>query len=104
MILPYRFEPEAETELHDAAVWYETESAGLGRAFLRRIREASFFVRSFPGAGSAVPALPRELGVRRHPVNGFPYWLVYMVVEDEAVILAVAHQRRRPGYWHERLG
>jgi toxin ParE1/3/4 len=32
----------------------------------------------------------------------FPYWLVYMVSEDEIRVLAVAHHSRRPGYWKER--
>ena len=102
-MLRYRFEPEAEEDLRDAARWYETEQPGLGQAFLQRALEAATFLRNFPDAGSPAPHLPKSLGIRRHRVQRFPYWLVYLIVEDVLVFLAVAHQRRRPGYWHERL-
>lgn len=44
-----------------------------------------------------------ELGLRQVRLRQFPYRLVYMVVSDEIVIVAVAHERRRPGYWQDRL-
>ena len=33
----------------------------------------------------------------------FPYTLVYSVGDAEIVLLAVAHQKRRPFYWSSRL-
>jgi hypothetical protein len=47
------------------------------------------------GAGAAF--------VRRKGVSGFPYGVVYVVRAEEIVILAYAHDRRRPGYWEHRL-
>lgn len=41
----------------------------------------------------------REPIVRREGVSGFPYGVVYVVRAEEIVILAYAHDRRRPGYW-----
>jgi len=29
--------------------------------------------------------------------------LIYLASAEEIVILAVAHQRRRPGYWKDRI-
>ena len=35
--------------------------------------------------------------------GGFPFRLVYLVQPPELVVVAVAHGRRLPGYWRERL-
>ena len=42
--------------------------------------------------------------MRRLLVKRFPYQLIYRVEGDEIVIYAVAHQKRRPGYWRKRIG
>jgi hypothetical protein len=36
--------------------------------------------------------------VKRHP-----YLVVYAILPDQIVVLAVAHTSRKPGYWRERL-
>lgn len=35
-------------------------------------------------------------------VSGFPYDIVYRVTTADLEVLAVAHHRRRPGYWRRR--
>ena len=35
-------------------------------------------------------------------VEGFPYELIYEIHDDTAVIIAVAHSSRQPGYWRDR--
>lgn len=42
-------------------------------------------------------------GVRRLFPRDFPYALAYLVDGDLIIIVAVAHGRREPGYWHERV-
>ncbi len=34
----------------------------------------------------------------------FPFLIVYALFTDRLVVIAVAHTRREPGYWRERLG
>jgi hypothetical protein len=41
-------------------------------------------------------------GFRKRIVPGFPYNIIYRVWEDYTYLVAVAHHRRRPGYWSER--
>jgi len=41
--------------------------------------------------------------VRRYRLNRFPYGIIYAVVEDEVVVIAIAHLHREPGYWRARL-
>jgi len=39
---------------------------------------------------------------RRYLLRRFPYSIIYQVSTDELRVIAVAHQRRRPGYWAGR--
>jgi plasmid stabilization system protein ParE len=45
---------------------------------------------------------PHLDGTRRLGMMRFPYSIVYRVKTDVVEVVAVAHQRRRPGYWRER--
>lgn len=45
----------------------------------------------------------REPVVRRKGVAGFPYGIIYYLTDSEIVIVAYAHEKRRPGYWRHRL-
>jgi toxin ParE1/3/4 len=41
----------------------------------------------------------RSSSARRLPVGGFPYYVIFEELSDRVEILAIAHNRRRPGYW-----
>jgi plasmid stabilization system protein ParE len=96
------FEPEVSTELEEAARWYEAQRSGLGLTFLAAVDVAVEHVAAWPESGSAVPGVPASLSVRQLPVSRFPYRIVYMIASEELRVLAVAHTRRRPGYWRSR--
>ena len=49
------------------------------------------------------PGVPPELEVRRRVLRRFPYVLAFKVYGEELVVIAVAHARRRPGYWLHRV-
>jgi plasmid stabilization system protein ParE len=97
-----RLDPEAEEEIDAAVAWYEAQRPGLGLEFLEALDEArSRFVEA-PQALPLVPGVSAKLGVRRCPVYRFPYWLVFIELPGEIRVLAVAHSRRRPGFWRSR--
>lgn len=100
---PVRFDDEAEEELFQAASWYEGQRESLGFEFLGEVRAAQARVRAAPRTFGLVTSVPAELRARRCPVGRFPYALVFIELADEVRVLAVAHNRRRPGYWKERL-
>lgn len=102
MALPLRFEVEAEHELEQAAGRYEEQRPGLGERFLQEIAVTTARIRQFPRAGAPVKRVPAGLGARQAPIKGFPYHVVYLEKENEIRVLAIAHYRRRPGYWRER--
>ncbi len=102
MATPLRFEAEAEHELDEAAQRYEDQRLGLGQRFLQEIAVTTERIRQFPGVGAPVKHVPAELGARHAPVKGFPYHVVYLKKGNEIRVLAIAHYRRRPGYWLDR--
>jgi plasmid stabilization system protein ParE len=92
------FLPEAEEEFREAARYYETEAPGIGVTFVAEVRRAVRAIIKNPHA-----AAPVGSGIRRHVLKHFPYNILYAVEEDLLVIIAVAHQKRRPRYWGGRI-
>jgi plasmid stabilization system protein ParE len=88
----------AEQDMLDAVAYYEDRVEGLARAFLDSIALAIKDIGDFP---ERWPVVRQE--VRRRLVSCFPYSLFYRVDPEEVIVLAVAHQRRRPTYWLGRL-
>jgi len=88
----------AAQELQDAVAFYELEQVGLGGRFKDEIRKAVRRIVDFPEAWSV------ERGeVRKCLLHRFPYKLLYSIEADHVLVIAVAHQHRRPDYWVERV-
>jgi len=102
LTLPVRISEEADAEMAEAARWYETHRAGLGLDFLAAVDSAVAGISEAPRMASLVPGVSDQT-IRRRPVRRFPYHVVYMELSDRLQILAIAHDRRRPGYWIDRL-
>jgi hypothetical protein len=47
-VIPYSFHPEAEAELADAAVFYESRMVGLGKSFAAEVERTVSFIREHP--------------------------------------------------------
>ena len=94
----YRFLTPAEEEMTEAALFYEAATVLLGGDFLDDVQRAVDSIRNFPHAGESV-----DSNLRRIQLHRFPFTLIYTVEEDSIVIVAVAHQKRRPGYWRSRI-
>lgn len=92
------FLTEADEEFREAARYYEGEAAGVGLAFIVAVHKAVAEVVEFPLAAQAMRA-----GIRKKVLHHFSYNLFYAVEADTIVIVAVAHQRKRPNYWRSRL-
>jgi plasmid stabilization system protein ParE len=89
--------PLAESELRAAAQFYEARLPGVGEAFLIEVGRCFDRVRHYPESGT--PCYDR---FRRLPVCRFPYCVIYEVFPQSVLVVAVAHQRRKPGYWRRR--
>jgi plasmid stabilization system protein ParE len=91
------FRPAAAADVEEAALWYEQRRAGLGREFLAAADEAMSRVMATPEGYSVVYKDRRRVLLRR-----FPYALIYRLVDDQVVVLAVMHAKRHPSVWRSR--
>jgi toxin ParE1/3/4 len=94
----YAFHPLAESELLDAAHYYEQRRRGLGRSFLAEVRRCIQLILANPDIGTLLGD-----NVRRKTLHRFPYNLLYGQDSSGITVLAIMHQKRRPNYWRDRL-
>ena len=86
------FSDLAKREVQDAADFLDVEADGLGTAFEHDVQRSATLISRYPAAG----AIERP-GVRRVLLQKF-----YSIEDDHILVIAVAHQRRRPDYWIDR--
>lgn len=91
------YHPQANQELAAAALFYHQQAVGLGGEFLDEVEHAESVIVRFPEAGRLLRGDTRRISLRR-----FPFALIYQARGEHLWILAVAHERRRPGYWAAR--
>ena len=92
-----RFSFEALAEAEAAQQWYVERSLLAGQAFLEELTHAVERVSESP------EQWPRYIeGTRRYVFHRFPFSLVYREMGKDVVIVAVAHGKRKPGYWKVR--
>ncbi|HBH81304.1 MAG TPA: type II toxin-antitoxin system RelE/ParE family toxin [Nitrospira sp.] len=86
----------ASRELNEAAQYYESESPGLGAAFLDEVEDCTQAIANFP---EAAPLITET--IRRRLLLRFPYALLYTIYHqsDRVHVLAVMNLKRRPMYW-----
>ena len=88
------FSELAKQEPDDASQYYEIEFQGLGKQFREEIKLAAKRISEYPEAWSV------ERGdIRKCLLHKFPYKLLYSIEKDHIIIIAVAHQHRKPEYW-----
>ena len=95
---PIIFHPAAVAELRAAVAYYEQQRLGLGNDLQREVERVIGCIQQHP------QGFPRhnEAGLRKGIVRRFPYTIFYLELANQIWIAAVAHQRRRPGYWRHR--
>lgn len=98
-----RVEPEARTEIEDAATWYESCRPGLADDFSTAVEEILAKVAERPAAFPPLLDTDPEMGLRRALLQRFPYSIVFLETAEEIRVVAVAHMKRRPGYWLSRV-
>lgn len=98
----YRLHPAATEELDAAGEWYDAQRPGLSLELLAAVEEAIALIVERPAAWQRDSVVAgRE--IRRFVMRRFPFSIVYYVVEDLVRIVAIAHAKRRPGYWRVRV-
>lgn len=97
MTFVVRLRAEAEGDIHEAAVWYESQRLRLGHDFLDAV-EASFArISENP---LQFPILYRS--TRRALLSRFPFGVFFRIEGQTIVVLAVMHASRNPVRWRDR--
>ena len=93
-----RWHPEATLEARAARQWYRDQDAPEAAAKFRvALRRA---VDEVTDAPHRWPVLSGTL--RKRPLRDFPYRVVYEDHEAYVLIIAIMHERQKPGYWRQR--
>jgi plasmid stabilization system protein ParE len=93
----------ARADLYVAWAWYEDQQSELGDRFAAAVDAAVQRIARWPKSGSpAVRDEDDEIIERRLATPGFPYAIRYRVVEGTLLVMAVAHQHRRPDFVADR--
>jgi plasmid stabilization system protein ParE len=88
----------ALAEIADAATYYQKRSSKAAKGFFSAVDDGVELLADYPHAGR-----PTRFGARRLTLREYPYDLVYRLHEGEVLVTAVAHHRRKPWYWADRM-
>jgi plasmid stabilization system protein ParE len=94
---PVQIHPAALEEAESAVEWYGKRSPAAAEAFLNEFDRTIGLISQHPERYQS-----HELKTRRAVLNRFPYLIVFREGIGGIEIVAVAHARRRPGYWRDR--
>lgn len=91
------FHPEATVELAESADWYAERSSVAARDFLVAVDLVISSIVADPDRFAKIDELHRSCSVAR-----FPFQIVFRHDKSRVLIVAVAHAKRRPGFWSQR--
>lgn len=91
--------PEAEADITDAAVWYDSREPGLGLELIAEVNSAILQALNSPESFRRVRRNPE---VRRVLTRRFPYRAFFIVRADAIVVFAVIHAARHDRVWKQR--
>lgn len=95
---PFRFHPEARSDFGDAIGWYRERSATVAVEFRAAVTDVIHRIVQNPRRW------PEYLyGTRRFVLQRFPFSVIYLDDPETIAIVAVAHGKRKPGYWRQRV-
>jgi plasmid stabilization system protein ParE len=92
------FLPRAIDEAREARRWYRRRSPLLAARFIRALDDAIQQILSSPALWP-----PYLLGTRVYRLRRFPYLVVYREAGSILQVIAIAHARKKPGYWRRRI-
>lgn len=92
-----RYHPLFDCDVLEAAGWYDQRCEGLGDRFADAVRLAVNDVIADPERFSLSPA-----GLRYIQTQHFPYVILFDVIDQDLLFLAVVHTARSMEKWRER--
>jgi hypothetical protein len=93
-----KYHPEAAIEATEAVRWYLEQSSTAAIAFFEQLKIAEKKVVQVPDRWGSYMH-----GTQICPFTRFPYGLIYQQRKNYILVVAVAHFKRKPGYWKNRV-
>ncbi|WP_346983391.1 type II toxin-antitoxin system RelE/ParE family toxin [Chryseobacterium sp. POE27] len=91
MIYHFSLSPNAETDLLEAALWYESQQPGLGEKFAQRVESYFFRIQNNP------LHFPLKKGnLREAYIQKFPYVIIYQIIGNNIIVFAVFNTHQNP--------
>ena len=91
---------EAQSDIQKATFWYEAQSLGLGKQYIKSVRLAIKSIKNTPYG------FAKRFGdFRAIPLNKFPYLLYYQIDEKDHLIIvfAVLNTQSNPANFQKRV-
>ena len=95
-----RLEPRAERDIADAFLWYRERNPMAAESFRAEVFDLIDRIADVPLSWPVID----EDGNRRRSLRRFPYAVIFEVRQDTITVMAIAHHRRKPGYWQASPG
>lgn len=98
-----RYHPAARDELRAATQYGEADRPGRGALLEAAVSQVLRRLLRLPRSAPRWPRLRSPFEIRRALVKHHPYFVIYAILPDQLVILAIAHTSKQPGYWRGRI-
>lgn len=86
--------------MREAVAWYRERDPDLATRFVDEVYKTLALLERFPHTGGPVFGID-DSDTRQMPVDNFPYQIVFKRLEHRTSVLAIAHERKKPGYWND---
>jgi toxin ParE1/3/4 len=90
--------PEAESDIAEAAEWYDQQRAGLSLQFRTALDKTFAAIEENPRMHARV-----YRSLRRALVRHFPFGVFYVSRAKSVIVVAVLHTARSPRLWRVRF-
>lgn len=91
MIYQFSLSPNAEADLLEAALWYESKQIGLGVKFTKKVESYFFRIQNNP------LHFPLKKGnLREAYIQKFPYVIIYQIIGNNIIVFAVFNTHQNP--------
>ena len=96
-MLPVDYLAGARHDFDESFDWYSERSTQVAVRFANAVDAALIRIATNPTRFASPDGVHRAF-----PVKKFPFRIVYRLVENRVLVVAIAHAKRRPGYWSDR--
>jgi plasmid stabilization system protein ParE len=90
--------PPAESDVLQAAQWYEDKDPGVGEKFVEAFQETLLAIQRAPLSFKIVLHKFRQARM-----NTFPFYVHFDLRDDTVFVFAVTHASRNPRIWKKKL-